>query len=102
MSGSTAWEVIEGALRVWGVLEHSVSLKGDNQCGAVELVDRAGERLASVRRDESPLGQVWQVGLGDRRERVFPSVVTALRYLRGHICPEREAGRVLFGQGGSL
>lgn len=98
---STAWEVIQGALSAWGTLDQSTFLTAGEPTGAVEIRDGSGGVMASVRRDASPLGQVWYVGLSDRRERVFPSVVTALRYLRGHICPEREVGRVLFGQGES-
>lgn len=79
----------------------STFLKASERAGAINIHDDFGRVIASVRRDQSPIGPVWHVGLGDRRERVFPSVVTALRYLRGHICPEREAGRVLFGQGES-
>lgn len=98
---ATAREVIRGALRAWGILDISAFLKTEDQLGSVDIYDGTGQMLASVWRDASPLGQVWHVRLGERRERVFPSVVTALRYLRGHICPEREAGRVLFGQGES-
>jgi hypothetical protein len=98
---ATARDVIKGALRAWDTLDISTFLKADEQAGGVDIHDGAGRVIASVRRDASPIGQVWHVGLGDRRERVFPSVVTALRYLRGHICPEREAGRVLFGRGES-
>ncbi len=92
-------DLIRGALSVWGILDISAFLKTGDQAGSVDIHDGSGQMIASVRRDASPIGPVWHVGIGDRRERIFPSVVTALRYLRGHICPEREAGRVLFGQG---
>jgi len=98
---STTRDVIRGALSAWGTLDISTFLKPGDRVGAFEIHDGSGRVIASVRRDESPIGLVWQVGLGEGRERIFPSVVTALRYLRGHICPEREAGRVLFGQGES-
>ncbi len=98
---STARDVIRGALRAWGTLDISTFLKAGERLGTVDIHDASDRVIASVRRDTSPIGQVWHVGLGDRRERVFPSVVTALRYLRGHICPERQAGRVLFGPGDS-
>ncbi len=101
MIKSTAHDVIRGALGVWGTLDISTFPKAGERTGAVDVHDGCGRVIASVRRDASPIGPVWYVELGERRERVFPSVVTALRYLRGHICPEREAGRVLFGQGGS-
>lgn len=94
---STVREIIRGALAAWDSLEHSTFLKAGEESGAVAIHDASGLRIASVRRSASPIGLVWHVGLGDRRERVFPSVVTALRYLRGHLCPQREAGRVLFG-----
>jgi hypothetical protein len=97
---STTQEIIRGALVAWGTSQHTATLlqRGD-QVSTVAIHDSANRLIASVRRDASPLGQVWYVGLEGQRERVFPSVVTALRYLRGHLCPEREAGRVLFGQG---
>ncbi|ETX05774.1 hypothetical protein [Candidatus Entotheonella palauensis] len=98
---ATAQEVIRGALRAWGILDISAFLKAGDRAGSVDIHDGCGQVVASIRRDISPIGQVWHVGLVNRRERVFPSVVTALRYLRGHLCPEREAGRVLFGQGES-
>lgn len=101
MTDSTAHDVIWGALRAWGTLGSSTFPKAGERANAVDIHDRNGQVIASVRRDESPLGPVWHVGIGERRERVFPSVVTALRYLRGYLCPEREAGRVLFGQGES-
>ena len=94
-------EVIWGALRAWGISDTSAFLNTDDAAGSVDIHDGAGQIMASVWREASPFGQVWHVKLGERRERVFPSVVTALRYLRGHLCPEREAGRVLFGQGES-
>lgn len=99
---STARDVIRGALGAWGTLNISTFLKAGERVGTVDIHDGSGLVIASVRRDDSPIGYVWHVGLGDRRERVFPSVVTALRYLQGHICPERETGRVLFGQGERL
>lgn len=92
-------EVVRGALSAWGILEISASLQAGDRAGSIDIHDGAGQVVASVRREASPIGPVWQVRLGDRRERVLPSVVTALRYLRGHLCPERDAGRVLFGQG---
>jgi hypothetical protein len=98
---STVRDIMRGALGAWGSLEHSMSLKAGKDSGAVDIRVAAGLLIASVRRGESPIGPVWHIELGDRRERVFPSVVTALRYLRGHICPQREAGRVLFGSGES-
>lgn len=98
---STTRDVVRGALAAWGTLDISTFLEVGDAAGVVDIQDASGRVVASVRRDESPIGQVWRVRLGERRERVFPSVVTALRYLRGHICPEREAGRVLFGQGES-
>ena len=101
MIDSTTRDVIRGALRAWGTLDSSTFLKPGERVGAFEIHDSAGRFIASIRQDMSPIGPVWQVGLGDRRERVFPSVVIALRYLRGHICPEREAGRILFGRGES-
>ena len=101
MIDSTARDVIRGALKAWGTLDCTTFLKSDDEVSQLDIHDAAGQVIASVRRDESPIGRVWYVKLGNRRERVFPSVVTALRYLRGHICPEREAGRVLFGQGES-
>lgn len=97
----TVREIIRGALDAWGTLDLSTSLQTGKDDGTVDIRDAAGRRIASVRRSASPIGRVWHVGLGDRRERVFPSVVTALRYLRGHICPQREAGQVLFGRGAS-
>jgi hypothetical protein len=90
-------EIIRGALAAWGTLDRSTRLTLDRG-GVVNVLDTTGLRIASVRRGESPIGRIWYIRLGDRRERVFPSVVTALRYLRGHLCPQREAGRVLFGQ----
>jgi hypothetical protein len=96
-----ARDVILGALRAWGILDISAFLKAGDRAGSVHIHDGSGRMAASVRRETSPVGPVWHVGIGERRERVFPSVVTALRYLRGHLCPEREAGRVLFGQGES-
>ncbi len=98
---ATARDVIRGALRAWGILDISAFLKPGDRVGGVEIHDPTDRRLASVRREASPIGWVWYVGLDGRRERVLPSVVTALRYLRGWLCPEREAGRVLFGQGES-
>ena len=98
---ATARDVIRGALRAWGMLDQSAFLQTDDQTGAVEIRDAAGQLLAAAQRDISPIGPVWRVAISGRRERVLPSVVTALRYLRGHLCPEREAGRVLFGQGQS-
>lgn len=96
---SMAHDVIRGALKAWGTLDISTFLRSDDLSDSVEIYDDSGQVLASVRRGESPIGPVWHVRLGDRRERVFPSVLTALRYLRGHLCPEREVSRVLFGQG---
>jgi hypothetical protein len=96
---STVRDVMRGALRAWGILDLSAFLNTNDQTGLIEIHDAAGRLMASVCREASPLGLVWSVGLSTRRERTFPSVVTALRYLRGHLCPEREAGRVLFGQG---
>jgi len=96
---STARALIRGALGAWGILEISVFLKTGDRAGWIDIHDGSGQVVASVRRDASPIGPAWHVRLSDRRERVLPSVVTALRYLRGHLCPEREAGRVLFGQG---
>jgi hypothetical protein len=93
------WNVIRGALRAWGTLDTSSFLKAGERSGSVDIHDGTGQIVASVRRSASPVGPVWHIGIGERRERVFPSVVTALRYLRGYLCPEREAGRVLFGQG---
>lgn len=101
-SNSMTRDVIRGALAAWGTLDISTFLQAGEQAGTFDIHDSSGRVIASVRRSASPIGQVWHVRLGDRRERVFPSVVTALRYLRGHICPAREAGRVLFGQGESL
>lgn len=98
---STAHEVIRGALHAWGTRHHAALLQAPNSTGRIDIYDHADQVVASVWRDASPLGRVWYVRLGDRRERVLPSVVTVLRYLRGHLCPEREAGRVLFGQGES-
>ncbi len=98
---ATGWDIIRGALGAWGTFDISTFLKAGKGVGVVDIHGGCGLLIASVRRDESPIGHVWYVRLGDRRERAFPSVVTALRYLRGHICPEREAGRVLFGQGES-
>ncbi|MCZ6872788.1 MAG: hypothetical protein O7G88_04545 [bacterium] len=95
---STGWDIIRGALGAWGTLDSSTFLKAAKGSGSVDIDDACGLFIASVRRDASPIGHVWYVRLGDRRERAFSSVVTALRYLRGHICPQREAGRVLFGQ----
>lgn len=97
---STTQEIIRGALAAWGMPQPTVTLRQrSDHVRTVAIHDRANRLLASVRREASPLGPVWHVGLAGQRERVFPSVVTALRYLRGHLCPEREAGRVLFGQG---
>jgi hypothetical protein len=96
---STGGDVIRGALCAWGILGVSAFLKAGDRAGSVEIHDDAGRLMASVWRETSPIGWVWHIGLVGRRERVFPSVVTALRYLRGYLCPEREAGRVLFGQG---
>ncbi len=95
---STVQDVIRGALSAWGALDSSMFLQAGERAGTVDIHDGSGRIIASVRRDASPIGQVWSVELGNRRQRVFPSVVTALRYLRGHICPELETGRVLFGQ----
>jgi len=92
-------EIVRGALQAWEILNVSAFLKTGDRADSVAIHDGSGQVLASVWREASPLGPVWHVGLGERRERVFPSVVTALRYLRGHLCPAREAGRVLFGQG---
>lgn len=99
MTDSAAHSVVQGALRVWGTLDISTFLKTGESAGAVDIYDDSSQVIASVRREDSPIGPVWHIRIGERRERVFPSVVTALRYLRGHLCPEREAGRVLFGQG---
>ena len=98
---STTRDLIRGALSAWGTLDTSTFLKSGDRVGTFDIHDGSGRVIASVRREHSPIGPVWQVGLDDKRERAFPSVVTALRYLRSHICPEREAGRVLFGQGES-
>lgn len=98
---STARDVIEGALVAWGTLDVSTFLQAGTQGGAVGIHDGSDRLMASVRRAASPVGWVWYVEVTGRRERVFPSVVTALRYLRGHLCPEREAGQVLFGAGES-
>ncbi|ETW95972.1 MAG: hypothetical protein ETSY1_28445 [Candidatus Entotheonella factor] len=92
-------DVVRGALQAWGILDRSAFLQTGDRGGEVDINNGCGQVLASVRRGASPIGQVWYVGVTGRRERTFPSVVTALRYLRGHLCPEREAGRVLFGQG---
>ena len=89
---ATARDVIRGALRAWGMLDQSAFLHMDEQTDAVEIRDADGQLLAASRRETSPIGPVWRVGIDGRRERAFPSVVTALRYLRGHLCPEREAG----------
>jgi hypothetical protein len=96
---STTRDLIRGALGAWGTLDTSTFLKSGDRVGTFEIHDGAGRVMASIRREQSPIGPVWQVGLDNRRERVFPSVVIALRYLRDHICPEREASHVLFGQG---
>ncbi|PON14304.1 hypothetical protein C2W62_29790 [Candidatus Entotheonella serta] len=96
---ATTQDVIHGALKAWGVLGVSAFLRAGERAGAVDIHDGRDRVIATVRRDVSPIGWVWHVGLGERRERVLPSVVTALRYLRGHLCPERQTGRVLFGQG---
>lgn len=101
-SDLTTRDIIRGALAAWGTLDISTFLQGGKRTGALDIHDGSGQVIASVQRSDSPIGQVWHIRLGDRRERVFPSVVTALRYLRGHICPAREAGRVLFGQGEGL
>jgi hypothetical protein len=98
-SASTVRDVMRGALRAWGILDISAFAHKGARAGSVEIHDAAGRLMASVCREASPLGPLWSVGLSERRVRTFPSVVTALRYLRGHLCPEREAGRVLFGQG---
>jgi hypothetical protein len=99
MTDSTARDLIRGALSAWGILEISAFLKAGDRAGSIDIHDGSGQVVAAVRREASPIGPVWQVRLGDRRERVLPSVVTALRYLRGHLCPDRDAGRVLFGPG---
>lgn len=91
-------DVIRGALYTWGTLGDSTFLKTSEVDGLLEIRDSLGQILATVRRDDSPIGQVWCIALDNRRERVWPSVVSALRYLRGYICPERESGRVLFGR----
>ena len=98
---ATTQDVIRGALRAWGMLGQSAFLQTDDEAGVFEIRDANGQLLATARRETSPIGPAWRVGINGRRERAFPSVVTALRYLRGHLCPEREAGRVLFGQGES-
>lgn len=94
---TTAHALIQGALVAWGTRHRVACLQAGDGQQTVAICDDSGQRLALVRRQVSPLGWVWAVQLGDRRERVLPSVVTALRYLRSHLCPEREAGRVLFG-----
>ncbi len=96
---STVQDAIRGALYVWDVSHLSASRRASEPAGPVDIHDASGEVIASVRREASPIGPVWRVGFGERRERVFPSVVAALRYLRGYICPARQTGRVLFGQG---
>jgi len=95
----TAQAILRGALRAWGTLNDSMFLTLDDTREATAIRDAAGHVIASVRRQTSPLGWVWSVRLGDRRERLLPSVVTALRYLRSHLCPERAVGQVLFGPG---
>ncbi|MGE3537202.1 MAG: hypothetical protein AB7N91_07140 [Candidatus Tectimicrobiota bacterium] len=100
LTDSTVEALIRGALQAWGLLERLTLRQANDRGEGVAMHDASDRVLASVWRADSPLGRVWYVRLGDRRERPLSSIVTTLRYLRGHLCPEREAGRLLFGPGG--